>query len=162
MATRSQVLAFAASHGAKAAGLHFGLPAGTIRSWRSRARRRAARDGIPPPPPTPAERYEAEAKRLAERYLRGVCLGCGGSGTVDLPPVRRGSLLLRRARRIVCPDCGGVPLRIQVNELPRREWAEGMRVAGDAGLGWHADEWACIRAGEVDPDGYRITGRPDA
>jgi hypothetical protein len=136
------------------------MPAGTVRSWRSRARKRAARVGRADP--TPAERFEAEARRLAERFLRGVCLGCGGSGTVDVPPVRRGSLLLRRARRIVCPDCGGVPLRIQVNELPRREWAEGMRVAGDAGLGWSGREWERIRAGEMDPDGMRFTGRGDA
>ena len=30
------------------------------------------------------------------------------------------------------------------------------------GLGWQADEWARIRAGDLHPDGRRITGRPDA
>jgi hypothetical protein len=162
MTSRSQVLAFAAAHGAKAAGLHFGIPAGTIRSWRSRARKRATRDGTPPPPPTPAERYEAEARRLADRYARRLCLTCGGSGQGDVPAVHRGSLLIRRARRIGCPDCGGPVRRIEVTEWPKREWTQAMAAAGDAGFGWSADEWARIRAGDVDPDGRRFTGRPDA
>jgi hypothetical protein len=46
-----------------------------------------------------------------------------------------------------------------VNELPRSEWAEGMRVAGDAGFGWNEREWGMIRAGEPCPDGFRWTGR---
>ena len=74
----------------------------------------------------------------------------------------RGSLTVRKARRIPCPTCGGVVRHLEVVELPRREWVEGMRVAGDLGLGWQADEWARIRAGNVNPDGQRFTGRPDA
>jgi hypothetical protein len=49
-----------------------------------------------------------------------------------------------------------------VVELPRRDWAEGMRVAGDAGLGWNGAEWERIQAGDVNPDGIRFTGRGDA
>ena len=162
MATRREVLEYAATHGAKAAGLHFGIPAGTIRSWRSRARKRSVRDGTPPPPPTPAEKWAAEALRVAERFLKRVCLGCGGSGQVDVPAVHRGSLLIRRGRRVPCPDCGGPVRRIEVTEWPKRKWAEGMRAAGDAGLGWSADEWALIRSGQVNPFGQRYTGRGDA
>jgi hypothetical protein len=162
MATRHDVLAFAATHGAKAAGEHYGIPAGTIRSWRSRAKQRAARDGTDPPPPTPAERWLAEARQLAERYAKGLCLHCGDAGTVDLSLVTRGGLLVRPGRRIPCPTCGGHLRRITVTEWPRREWTEAMARAGDLGLGWQPDEWARIRAGELDPDGRRITGRPDA
>ena len=158
MADRSQVLSYAADHGAKAAGERYGVPAGTVRSWRSRARKRALRDGTPPPPPTPAERFEAEAKRLADRYLRGVCVHCGGEGVVKVPAVTRGSLTIRRARRLPCPTCGGVVRRLEVTEIPRRDWAEGLRVAGDFGFGWNGREWSMIRAGEVNPDGYQWTG----
>jgi transposase-like protein len=162
MAERAEVLAYAAAHGAKQAADHFGIPPGTVRSWRHRARQRAARLGQPNPYPTPAERWLAEARQLAERYLAGQCVQCGGSGSVDVPATTRGGLPVRKARRIPCPSCGGPVRRVQVNELGRREWAEGMRVAGDLGLGWSPDEWRLIRAGEVDPDGRRWTGRPDA
>jgi transposase-like protein len=157
MASRREVMDYADRHGAKAAGERYGVPAGTVRSWRSRARKRAARDGTAPP--TPAERFEAEAKRLAERYLQGVCVHCGGDGVVNVPAVTRGSLTVRKPRRLACPTCGGRPRHIEVVELPRREWAEGMRVAGDAGLGWSGAEWERIRAGDVNPDGMRFTGR---
>jgi hypothetical protein len=157
MATRNQVLDYAATHGAKAAGLHFGIPAGTIRSWRSRARKRAAQLGTAPP--TPAERWLAEAHRLAERYANRRCLQCGGDGVVVVPATTRGSLTIRKARRLPCPTCGGRPRHIEVVELPRREWAEGLRVAGDAGLGWSGAEWSRIQNGEPDPDGMRFTGR---
>jgi hypothetical protein len=160
MADRSQVLAYAATYGAKQAGEHFGIPAGTIRSWRSRARKRAARDGTEPP--TPAEKWLAEARQLAERYTQRKCLSCGDDGTIVVPAITRGSLTIRKARRIPCPTCGGRPRHLEVVELPRREWVEGLRVASDLGLGWSGDEWARIRAGEVDPDGMRFTGRPDA
>jgi hypothetical protein len=160
MASRSEVLSYADAHGAKAAGERYGVPAGTVRSWRSRARKRAARDGTAPP--TPAERWLAKAQRIAERYTRRVCLHCGGEGTVTVPATTRGGLTVRRARRIPCPSCGGVVRHLEVVELPRREWVEGLRVAGDAGLGWNADEWRRIRNGDVDPDGMRFTGRPDA
>jgi hypothetical protein len=46
-----------------------------------------------------------------------------------------------------------------VVELPRREWAEGLRVAGDAGLGWSGAEWSRIQNREPNPDGMRFTGR---
>jgi hypothetical protein len=157
VADRSAVLAFAEAHGAKAAGEHFGIPAGTIRSWRSRARKRAARDGTAPP--SPAALWLAEAMALADRYAKRQCLQCGDVGTVDLPPVMRGSLLVRPGRRIGCPTCGGRPRHIQVVELPPDEWAQGMRVAGDAGLGWNEREWGMIQAGEPCPDGFRWTGR---
>jgi hypothetical protein len=160
MPDRADVLRYADAHGAKAAGEHFHISAGTVRSWRSRARKRAARDGTAPP--SPAERWLAEAQRVAERYAKRLCLQCGGEGTVNVPAVTRGSLTVRKPRRLPCPTCGGRPRHIEVVELPRREWAEGLRVAGDAGLGWHADEWARIRAGDVNPDGMRFTGRPDA
>jgi hypothetical protein len=160
VADRSQVLAYADAHGAKAASDHFGIPAGTVRSWRSRVRKRAARDGTAPP--TPAEKWLAEARQLAERYTKRLCLQCGGEGAVSVPEVRRGGLLIRNARRIPCPTCGGRPRRIQVNELPRDQWTAGMAAAGDVGLGWQPDEWALIRAGQPNPDGRRITGRPDA
>jgi hypothetical protein len=160
MASRSEVLDYADAHGAKTAGEHFGIPAGTIRSWRSRARARAARDGTAPP--TPAERWLAEARQLAERYAKRLCLQCGGAGTVDVPATTRSGLTIRPARRLPCPSCGGPVRRIQVTEWPRREWTEAQAAAGDAGFGWSGDEWARIRAGELDPDGRRITGRPDA
>lgn len=160
MAARSEVLAYADRHGAKAAGERYGIPAGTVRSWRSRARKRAARDGTAPP--SPAERWLAEARQLAERYTQRRCLHCGDEGVVNVPAVTRGSLTIRRARRVSCPTCGGRPRHIEVVELPRREWAEGMRVAGDAGLGWNGAEWERIRDGEPNPDGMRFTGRPDA
>jgi hypothetical protein len=159
MATRAEVMAYAAKHGAKAAGERYGIPAGTVRSWRSRARKRAARLGLPDPHPTPAQRWLAEAQAIAERYASGACLQCGGAGTVDVPATRRGGLIVRKARRLPCPSCGGPVRRIQVTELPRREWAEGMRVAGDAGFGWSGDEWRLIRSGEPNPDGLRWTGR---
>jgi hypothetical protein len=89
--------------------------------------------------PDPAE------STIAERMAAGSCLRCGGAGHVHIPEVRRGSLLIRRARRIGCPDCGGPARRVQVVEHPRESWAEAQRLAGD-----------------VDPDGRRITGRPDA
>jgi hypothetical protein len=160
MASRREVMDYAERHGAKQAGERYGIPAGTVRSWRSRARKRAARDATAPP--TPAERWLAEAHQLAERYLTGACLQCGGAGTVDVPAVHRGSLLIRRARRVPCPDCGDPVRRIEVIEWPRREWVQAMAAAGDAGFGWQLDEWARIRAGELDPDGRRFTGRPDA
>jgi hypothetical protein len=160
MPDRADVLRYADAHGAKAAGEHFHISAGTIRSWRSRARKRAARAGTAPP--SPAERWLAEAHHLAERYLTGVCLHCGGDGTVDVPATVRGSLLIRKARRVSCPTCGGRPRHIEVTEWPKREWTQAMAAAGDLGLGWQADEWARIRAGDVNPDGRRITGRPDA
>lgn len=162
MASRREVMDYAAAHGAKAAGERYGVPSGTIRSWRSRARLRAARDGTPPPPPTPAERFEAEARRLAERHLRGVCVHCGGDGVISVPATTRGNLTVRKARRLPCPTCGGRPRHIEVVELPRREWAEGLRVAGDAGFGWSGAEWERIRGGDVNPDGMRYTGRGDA
>jgi hypothetical protein len=160
MASRREVLDFADRHGPKAAGDHYGIPAGTVRSWRSRARKRAARAGRADP--TPAERWLAEAQRVAERYLMGACLHCGGDGTISVRATTRGTLTIRKPRRVPCPTCGGRPRHIEVVELPRREWVEGMRVAGDAGFGWSGDEWARIRAGEMDPDGRRFTGRPDA
>jgi hypothetical protein len=49
MASRREVMDYADRHGAKAAGERYGVPAGTVRSWRSRARKRAARDGTAPP-----------------------------------------------------------------------------------------------------------------
>jgi hypothetical protein len=159
MASRSEVTAYAAIHGAKAASERYGTPAGTIRSWQSRARARARRAGIPTD--TPVERWLAEARQTAERYLKGLCLQCGGAGTVELPPVTRGSLLVRPGRRIPCPTCGGRVRRIQVTEWPKREWTQAMARAGDAGLGWQPDEWARIRAGELNPDGRRFTGRGD-
>jgi hypothetical protein len=157
MADRSEVLAYAERHGAKQAAERFGLPAGTIRSWRHRAKRRAASQQ--PAQPTPAEAWLEHARQVVEWASKGACLGCGGAGSVKVPPVRHGGLLVRSGRRIPCPDCGGVPRRIQVNELPRAEWVEGLRVAGDMGLGWNEEEWAMIRAGNPHPDGYRFTGR---
>jgi hypothetical protein len=157
MASRSEILAYADHHGAKAAGERFGIPSGTIRSWRSRARKRAARDGTAPP--SPAERWLAEARRIAERYARRRCLQCDDEGVVSVPAVTRGSLTIRKARRLVCPKCGGRPRHIEVVEHPRGAWLEGLAAAGDLGLGWNGREWAMIRAGEPHPDGFRWTGR---
>jgi hypothetical protein len=75
-----------------------------------------------------------------------------------VPAVTRGSLTIRRARAVSCPTCGGVVRRLEVVELPRQQWAEGLRVAGDFGFGWNGNEWAKIRAGEVNPSGYQWTG----
>lgn len=168
MTDRVVVLAYAARHGPKAAAQRFGVPVGTIWSWRSRARRQAARQqadreratGAPAPPPS--AQYEDATRRILAWALAASCLRCGGAGLVRLPEVRRGSLLVRRPRTIPCPDCGAPVRRIQVTEWPRREWTEAQRVAGDLGLGWNGAEWAHIRAGQLDPDGRRITGRPDA
>jgi hypothetical protein len=166
MASRAVVLAFAQRHGAKQAAERFGVPAGTIRSWRSRERRRAARvqadrerAGVPAPA---VAQDEDEARRLLAWALAGTCLRCGGGGLVRVPEVRRGSLLIRRARTIECPDCGGPIRHLEVVEHDRDAWREGQRVAGDLGLGWSPDEWRLIRAGEPNPDGQRITGKPDA
>jgi hypothetical protein len=49
-----------------------------------------------------------------------------------------------------------------VVEHGRDSWLEGQRVAGDAGFDWSGDEWAQIRSGQPNPNGRRITGRPDA
>ena len=166
VADRARVVGFANAHGPRAAARRFGVPLGTVKGWQHRARHRPARPQPRPAAPapthdgrTPAERFEAEAKRLAERYLQGACLGCGGSGQVDVSAVHRGSLLIRKARRVPCPTCGGRPRHIEVVELPRREWAEGLRVASDLGLGWSGAEWSRIQAGDVNPDGMRFTGR---
>jgi hypothetical protein len=156
MASRSEVMAYADAHGAKQAGEHFHIPAGTIRSWRSRARKRGTA------PPTPAQRFEAEARRVAERFLNRRCLQCDDEGVITVPATRRGGLTIRRARRLVCPTCGGRPLRIEVVVHPRGKWLEGLAAAGDAGFGWSAAEWSRIQAGDVNPDGMRFTGRGDA
>jgi transposase-like protein len=160
MASRREVMDYAERHGAKAAGARYGVPSGTIRSWRSRARKRAARDGTAPP--TPAERWLAEARQLAERYAKRLCLQCGGSGEVNISAVTRGNLTVRPARRIECPSCGGRIRHLEVVEHGRDSWLEGQRVAGDAGFDWSGDEWAQIRSGQPNPNGRRITGRPDA
>jgi hypothetical protein len=167
---RAQVLAYAQRHGPKAAAAKFHIPVGTIWSWRARERRRAAQQQVdqeraavahtipsPVPGPSPAQEFTDRAAELADRYRRGACLGCGGAGLVRIPPVTRGGLLIRRARTIPCPTCGGVPVRIQVNELPRAEWAEGMARAGDMGVGWTPEEWAERQAGNPNPRGWRWT-----
>jgi hypothetical protein len=156
MTSRSEVMAYADAHGAKAASDRYGTPAGTIRSWRSRARKRAARDGTAPP--TPAERWLAEAQRIAERFAKRLCLQCGGEGTVTVPATTRGGLTVRRARRIPCPTCGGRPRHLEVVSHPRGAWLEGLAAAGDAGLGWNGSEWDQIQAGNPHPSGYRWTG----
>jgi transposase-like protein len=152
MASRADILAYAAEHGPKAAGERYGVPAGTVRSWRSRARKRGTA------PPTPAERWLAEAQRIAERYAKRLCLQCDDEGVINVPATTRGSLTIRRARRLVCPTCGGRPRRIEVVEHPRGAWLEGLAAAGDAGFGWNAQEWEQIQGGNPHPDGYRWTG----
>jgi hypothetical protein len=74
-----------------------------------------------------------------------------------MPAIQRGPVVIRYGRTIPCPTCGGRPVRIQVNELPRAEWAEGMARAGDMGIGWTAEEWEKIRAGNPNPNGWRWT-----
>ena len=165
---RAQVVAFANQHGPTRAARRFQVPLGSVKGWQVRARRREARRaawaeaarGAPGSPPV-AEPDTSE-DIIRERMAAGVCLRCGGAGRVVIPPVRRGSVLIRRARRIGCPDCGGPVRHIQVVEHPPEAWTEAQAAAGDAGLGWSPDEWARIRAGEPDPDGRRMTGRPDA
>jgi hypothetical protein len=152
MASRSEVMAYADRHGAKAAGDHFHIPAGTIRSWRSRSRKRETA------PPSPAERWLAEAQRIAERYLNRRCLQCDDEGVISVPATTRGALTIRRARRLVCPTCGGRPRHIEVVTHPRGAWLEGLAAAGDAGFGWNGREWSMIRSGEVNPSGFRWTG----
>jgi transposase-like protein len=171
MADRAQVLAYAERHGSKAAAARFGVPAATIRSWRSRARRRAGREQAdrerPPESASPAATwslspmadFEERAAQLAEWAARGVCLHCGGAGEIRVPAIQRGPVVIRWGKTIPCPTCGGRPVRIQVNELPREEWAEAMRRAGDMGIGWSVQEWAEIRAGNPNPLGYRWTHR---
>jgi hypothetical protein len=168
MADRAQVLAYAERHGSKAAAERFGVPAATVRSWRSRARRRAAQQAadreraaerVQAPPPSPLEQFESRAAQLAAWAECGACLHCGGLGTIHVPSVKRGPVVIRYGHDVPCPTCGGVPVRIQVNELPRAKWVEGMRQAGDMGIGWSAAEWAEIRAGNPNPRGYRWTHR---
>jgi hypothetical protein len=156
MASRADILAYAAEHGPKAAGERYNVPAGTVRSWRSRARARAIRDGTAPP--SPAQRWLAEATRLAERYASRRCLQCDDEGVISVPAVTRGSLTVRRSRRLVCPTCGGRPLRIEVVAHPRGKWLEGLAAAGDAGFGWNGQEWTEILSGNPHPSGYRWTG----
>jgi hypothetical protein len=169
MADRAQVLAWAERHGSAAASRRFGVPVGTIYAWRSRERRRQARRAadaerarqLAQQAPAVAEPDPGE-QVLAERMAAGSCLRCGGAGRVQAPAVTRGTLTIRRARRIPCPDCGGPRRVVQVVEHPRDSWRQAQAAAGDLGLGWQPDEWGLIRAGELDPDGRRITGRPDA
>jgi hypothetical protein len=77
-----------------------------------------------------------------------------------VPAVTRGSLTIRRARAVSCPTCGGVVRRLEVVELPRQQWAEGLRVAGDFGFGGWC--WRCLGRGvlavaatAITPDGDR-------
>jgi hypothetical protein len=164
MADRAQVLAWAERHGGAAAARRFGVPVGTVYAWRSRARRRAAGAAADAErarqAPALAEPDPAEAT-IAERMAAGSCLRCGGAGIVGVPAVRRGSLIIRRARRIGCPDCGGPLRHVQVVEHPPADWTAAQAAAGDLGMGWQPDEWRLIRAGEPNPDGRRFTGRPD-
>ena len=164
---RAVVVAFADRRGPTAAARRYGVPLGSVKAWQARARARersaqawaaAAAEARPAELPEP-DPGEAE---LARRMAAGFCLRCGGQGTVIIPEVRRGSLVLRRARRLVCPNCGGVPRHVEVVEHHPAVWVQGLATAGDAGLGWSPSEWVRIRAGEVNPDGQRITGRPDA
>jgi hypothetical protein len=152
VADRGEVVAYADRHGAKAAAERYGLPSGTVRSWRHRGRQRAARA---------AKRREADLAeqlgRVVELMDAGACLHCAGKGEVAVPVVERGGLVIRRARRLPCPTCGGIPRRVQVIEWPRREWEAAMARAGDLGAGWTAAEWARIRSGEVRPLGWRWT-----
>jgi hypothetical protein len=168
VAQRAQVVAFANRHGPLAAARWFGLPKGTVGAWQYRARARERRrrqaqaeidrERAQEPAATP-EVSEAE---LARRMAAGLCLRCAGAGRMIVPPVLRGPLVIRPARHLTCPDCGGPVRHLEVVEQPRDAWVQGMATAGDLGAGWSPDEWARIRAGELDPDGYRITGRPDA
>jgi hypothetical protein len=170
MVDRAQVLAYAQRHGPKAAAARFGIPVGTIWSWRARERRRAAqrqadqeraaaaRPALPVPGPvTPAQSDLERAAQLAAWIAQGACLQCGGAGLVRVPPTTRGSMVIRRGRTIPCPTCGGRQVHVQVNELPRQDWTEGLRAAGDLGLGWSPEDWARIRHGEPNPDGQRFT-----
>jgi hypothetical protein len=75
---------------------------------------------------------------------------------VDIPAVTRGGLVIRRARRLPCPECGGRVRHLEVVELPRAEWFEGLKTAGDLGAGWRPDQWGEVLAGG-DPDGYRFS-----
>jgi hypothetical protein len=164
---RTQVLAYADRHGSKAAAARFGIPAATIRSWRSRARRRAAqaqadRERAQEHDATrvtssPLQEFEDRAAQLAAWAARGACLHCGGVGTIRVPSIQRGPVVIRYGTELPCPTCGGTPLRIQVNELPRDEWMDGMARAGDMGIGWRADEWAERQAGNPNPKGWRWT-----
>lgn len=113
MPDRAEVLAYAETHGATAAARKFDLPAGTVRSWRSRARKRAARSGTRVPvEQSPAERFAAEAARIVDWAERGACLACGGVGYVQVNSLERQQLApalaaYRHSRRLVCPSCGG-------------------------------------------------------
>jgi transposase-like protein len=165
-AERAQVVSFALAHGPRAAARRFGVPLGTVKGWTHRhkhpPRRRPPRRPPVPAAPVPTaattstEVFDEQARRLAA-WAAGGCLTCANDGTITVPATYRGSLLIRAAKTIPCPTCGGRPIRIQVNELPRGEWAAGMARAGDLGIGWSPESWARIRAGEVHPDGRRFT-----
>jgi transposase-like protein len=158
MPDRDVILAWAERHGGAAAARRFGVPVGTVYAWRSRFRRRAARTAADAErarqAPVLAEPDPAEAT-IAERMAAGSCLRCGGAGRVAIPEVRRGSLLIRRAQRLPCPDCGGPRRIVQVVEHPRESWTEAQQLAGDLGAGWTPEQWGRVRAG-LDPDGYRF------
>jgi hypothetical protein len=177
MPDRAQVLRYAEQHGSKAAADHFGIPASTVRSWRARERRRVAREQAdrerPPgsaspaatPPRSALAEFEDRAAQLAA-WAEAVradqpapCLSCGGAGEIRVPSIQRGPVVIRWGKTIPCPTCGGRPVRVQVTEWPREEWAEAMRRAGDMGIGWSVQEWAEIRAGNPNPRGYRWTHR---
>jgi hypothetical protein len=131
-APRAEILAYADRHGAKQAAVRFGVSAGTIRSWRSRARKRAARHAGRPAS-SPLARFEDEAARLVEWATRGACLRCSGSGWAILPAVTRGGQAIRPERRIPCPDCGS-PTRARWTEWPTDQggvWQDGMARFGD-------------------------------
>jgi hypothetical protein len=166
-AQRVQVVAFANAHGPTRAARRFQVPLGSVKAWQVRAKVRAAKarawaEAARQDQPQPVADLDPAEDVIRQRMAAGSCLRCGGAGRVLVPAVRRGSLTIQRARRIGCPDCGGPVRHVQVVEHPREAWTEAQAAAGDAGLGWSPDEWARIRAGEPDPDGRRMTGRPDA
>lgn len=139
MPDRAEVLAFAQEHGAAAAAAKFGVSAGTIRSWRSRARKRAGRQAAAssPGPDTPAGRFTQEAQRIVEWAASGhrLCLQCGGAGRVTVPASQRHGQAIRPEHSIPCPSCGGTDRgRIIVTEHPATvdgAWAAGMALFGD-------------------------------
>jgi transposase-like protein len=97
---RNAVLRYADQHGAAAAAKHFGISANTIRSWRSRARKRAGRRAEAlhtAGADSPADRFKQEARRIVEWAASGgrICLQCAGQGTVTVPAAKRGELLLQ-------------------------------------------------------------------
>ncbi|MGI9091208.1 MAG: hypothetical protein ACR2GG_08910 [Gemmatimonadaceae bacterium] len=135
---RDEVLAFAAEHGAQAAAERFGVPAGTVRSWRARAERKVEDRRAREPEPGPERDLWWERPEFANTFAEH-----RGDGLVDVmvPSYSAGP----------DPSTGGdrkVPARARL--VPRFVLgAELMSSAPVRDLGVPPDAAATLKAGDL-------------